>query len=242
MSLILQSAGSGLGVSIIGAFFGPVSTVSIAPFRKKDPRMTPEKALLNTLHYKLVFRQRVHALSEVLAKLLPMDAKVLDVGTGEGSIAKLIMERRRDVAIQGVDVLLRPENRTPVTLFDGQHLPFSDGSFDCVMLVDVLHHTENPRMGIVEASRVSRRHIVIKDHLLDGWLAGPVLRCMDWVGNRGHDVALPYKYLLRREWEQIFSEAGLSSELWIEKLGLYPAPAAWLFERGLHFVTRLVKR
>src|SRR5262245_8174328 len=154
------------------------------------------KELLNALHYKLVFERRVHVLSEVLARILPMNAKVLDVGTGAGSIAKLIMRQRRDVAIQGVDIVRRPKTRIPIKLFDGQHLPFSDASFDCVMLVDVLHHTEDPRMGLVEASRVSKRHVIVKDHLLDGLLASKhILRFMDWVGNYGHDVALPYNYV-----------------------------------------------
>src|SRR5262249_40440783 len=156
-----------------------------------------------------------------LAKILPVNATVLDVGTGDGSIAALIMGRRRDVSVQGVDVLLRPETRIPVKVFNGHHLPFDDSTFDCVMFVDVLHHTENPRSQVIEATRVAKHHVIIKDHLLDGLLAAPVLRLMDWVGNRGHGVALPYNYLPRCDWEQIFSDANLGIDVWIEGLGLY---------------------
>lgn len=52
-------------------------------------------------------------------------------------------------------------------------------------------------------ARVARRGVVIKDHLREGPLAGPTLRLMDWVGNRGHDVRLPYNYLSRRKWTAI---------------------------------------
>jgi ubiquinone/menaquinone biosynthesis C-methylase UbiE len=199
------------------------------------------KDVLNVVHHKLAFERRARVLSQVFAKILPPNSRILDVGTGDGSIANLIMEQRSDLVICGVDVLLRPKTCIPVELFDGRRLPFPNESFDCVMFVDVLHHTKDPAMGVVEASRVSKCHVVIKDHLLDGSFSQPVLRLMDWIGNRGHGVALPYNYLSESQWKQIFSDTCLSTELWIERLGLYPAPASWLFGDGLHFVTRLIK-
>jgi hypothetical protein len=71
-----------------------------------------------------------------------------------------------------------------------------------------------------------------------GWcgVAGPTLRAMDWVGNRGHGVRLPYNYLDRPEWLAAASRAGLKVESWTDRLGLYAAPLSWAFERRLHFV------
>src|SRR5689334_3260350 len=71
-------------------------------------------------------------------------AKVLDVGCGDGTIDALIQQKRPDVSIRGVDVLLRPATRIPVDLFDGKKFPFDDGSFDTCLFVDVLHHTTDP--------------------------------------------------------------------------------------------------
>ena len=203
--------------------------------------MTAAEAILNTVHDRLVFGRRVRVLSEALAKQLPPNAKVLDVGTGDGSIAALIMEQRPDVAIEGVDVFLRANRRIPVRTFDGRQLPFSDDAFDCVMFVDVLHHTSDPAFLVREAARVSSRAVLIKDHLLEGLVAGLTLRLMDWVGNRGHKVALPYNYLPRATWDEIFKEADLRVDLWIHRVGLYPLPASWVFDRRLHFVARLIK-
>jgi SAM-dependent methyltransferase len=200
------------------------------------------KDLLNATHGKLVFSRRVNKLSAILATTLPKDAKVLDVGTGDGSIAANVMEQRADLSIEGVDVFQRPTTRIPVTVFDGHHLPFADGSFDCVLFVDVLHHTDDASELVREAARVTNNSIVIKDHLLQGTFAGPTLRFMDWVGNRGHSVVLPYNYLPRSRWDQIFSRSGLQVASWQSKLELYPNPASWLFDRQLHFVTRLTKR
>jgi SAM-dependent methyltransferase len=108
-----------------------------------------------------------------------------------------------------------------------------------VTIVDVLHHTDDPAAVLAEASRVARQGVVIKDHLREGLLAGPTLRLMDWVGNRGHDVRLPYNYLDSGEWAAAFERAGLVRASGADALGLYGAPLNWLFERKLHFVALL---
>jgi len=90
-----------------------------------------------------------------------------------------------------------------------------------------------------EAKRVARRAIVLKDHTADGALADLILRFMDWVGNAHHNVILPYNYWSEQRWRTAFAELGLGIEQWQSTLGLYPWPASLVFERGLHFVTRL---
>ena len=195
--------------------------------------------LLANLHGALVFDRRTRVLSERLAALLPENATVLDVGCGTGLIDRLIAEHRPDVNITGVDLIVRPETQIPVTQFDGKRIPFDDGAFDVVMFVDVLHHTENPEILLAEANRVANRAVVLKDHTRDGLLAGPTLRFMDWVGNAPHGIPLPYNYWPERRWREAFAELGFTPEIWLNKLGLYAAPANWLFDRSLHFIARL---
>lgn len=191
------------------------------------------------MHDSVVFGRRVQVLSQALAGAIPTGGTVLDLGCGDGQVAVGLMALRPDLAVQGVDVLLRPVTHIPVTLYDGASLPFADDSFDYVTIVDVLHHTDDPAAVLVEASRVARRGVVIKDHLREGLLAGPTLRLMDWVGNRGHDVRLPYNYLDSHQWAAAFERAGLVRASWADALGLYGAPLNWLFERKLHFVALL---
>ena len=126
-------------------------------------RLPSAKEVLNVTHGKLVFSRRVRELSAILATTLPKDAKVLDVGAGDGSIASNIMKQRADLSIEGVDVFQRPTTQIPVAVFDGRHLPFADSSFDCVLFVDVLHHTDDASELVREAARVANDGVVIED-------------------------------------------------------------------------------
>lgn len=191
------------------------------------------------VHRELVFNRRVRILSQLLAEQMPQGAKVLDVGCGDGTIALLVSQHRPDITITGVDVLVRETTAIPVDKFDGLTLPYDDGSFDVVMFCDVLHHTDDPAVLLREARRVASQAVVLKDHTMDGLLAGPTLRFMDWVGNAPHGVVLPYNYWPEGRWRKAFEDIGLAPRTWINRLDLYPGPAGWLFDRSLHFVARL---
>ncbi len=105
------------------------------------------------------------------------------------------------------------------------------------MFVDVLHHAseiDGPgaesrkadrsrarSSGITrllsEAARVSRRYVLIKDHVSESALDFKTLQFMDWVGNRPHGVVLPYHYQSRQQWEQYFAQTRLVRRFWGER-------------------------
>lgn len=196
-------------------------------------------SFIEHVHGGYVHNRRVRVLSDHLAECIPLKAQVLDVGCGDGLLARLIMQKRPDVEIRGIDVLVRSQTHVPVDRFDGQVIPYEDKTFDAVMFVDVLHHTENPMILLYEALRVARKTIAVKDHTCDGLFAGPTLRFMDEVGNTRHGVALPYNYWPQKKWLEAFDTLNLTVDVWKKDLGLYPLPANWLFGRSLHFVARL---
>lgn len=198
--------------------------------------------IVGSLHNRLIFGRRVEKLSDALAAMAPAGCKVLDVGCGDGQIAANIAHRGKDISISGIDVLLRPHCHIPVTQFDGKTIPFDDNSFDLVMFVDVLHHTEDPSALLAEAKRVTRKYILLKDHFRTGPIANLKLRAMDWVGNAHHGVVLPYNYLSEPEWNEIYTRLGLVVAELRRKLNLYPLPADILFGRGLHFIALLEKK
>jgi SAM-dependent methyltransferase len=195
--------------------------------------------LLGNLHGKVVHNRRVTKLSQHLSRLFPAQAKVLDIGCGDGLLASLIQELRPDVSIQGIDVLIRPKTHIQVTKFDGTTIPFIDDTFDAVMFVDVLHHTDDPLSLLKEATRVTNNCIILKDHTDDGLFSNETLRFMDWVGNNPHGVRLPYNYWTSKQWQEAIKELNLKTDVWDKDLSIYPKPADWLFGRSLHFVAKL---
>jgi len=195
---------------------------------------------LGRLHGAVVHTRRVRNLCRELAPFLPEGGRVLDVGCGDGLLSQALQGARPGVTLEGVDIMVRDGARIPVTSFDGTTLPFPDGSFDAVQFVDVLHHTLDPGVLLREASRVAREAVLIKDHLLEGFMAGPILRLMDWAGNAHHDVSLPYTYWTREQWLSTFRKLHWTVDHWNDRPRLYPWPTSLIFGRSLHFVARMV--
>ena len=197
--------------------------------------------VIGGMHDRYVMTRRVRILSDYLRSRIPQGSSVLDVGSGDGTIARTIADARPDISVEGVDVLVRPVTAIPTRQYDGLHLPFTNDSFDVVMLVDVLHHTPDPGAVLKETARVARDRVVIKDHLTDRWGSVPILRFMNWVGNAPHGVALPYNYQSQTQWLKLLAQAGLRVEEWRQDLDLYPPPASWIFGGSLHALITAVR-
>jgi SAM-dependent methyltransferase len=196
---------------------------------------------VRSLHSAVVFGRRVRTLADSLARMLPASDSLLDVGSGDGSIASMLRERRPEIRVQGIDVLVREGTKIPVQQFNGSDIPFESETFDVVSFIDVLHHTSNAIELIHEACRVTRRYILIKDHSAQTRLDHAILRAMDWVGNAPHGVALTYNYWSRAQWQAAFEKLNLAEEACLTDLHLYPAPIDWIFGRDLHFICLLRK-
>jgi SAM-dependent methyltransferase len=197
--------------------------------------------LVGKIHGNVVHQRRVAVLAQKLAAMLPPGNCLLDVGCGDGKLAALLRGAVSKLEVEGVEVLPRGDCAIPCQAFDGSHLPFPDDSFDGCLFVDVLHHTRDPFPVLHDACRVSRKFLLIKDHLAESALDHWTLRLMDWVGNRSHGVALPYAYLSGSEWLDLYKRLGLSVERTENDLALYPAPFSALFGRNLHFISLLRK-
>jgi SAM-dependent methyltransferase len=191
--------------------------------------------ILNLVHSS-VHKRRVLVLSDHLLRFLPSESTVLDIGSGDGLLGYMLKTRGTGMEVHGIDVLARPQTHIPVRRFDGVNIPFESKSFAFALLVDVLHHTEDPFLLLREASRVARCGVVIKDHLRRGLGSWSTLRFMDWIGNARHSVNLPYNYWTPAEWQVAISRMGWKINQWEDDLALYPKPADLVFGRRLHFI------
>lgn len=196
------------------------------------------KQLIKPLHSSKISGRRINRLSRLLIPFLDKHDSLsgLDVGCGNGRLARDLMNHLPNLTFIGVDVLLREETAIKIFKFDGATLPFESKSFDFILLIDVLHHTTEPHKLLKECSRVAKHFILIKDHYCDTWWDRIRLSFMDWVGNRAYGVPLPYNYLSRFRWKTMFKEAGLIMDGISETLSLYPQPFSFLFDSSLHFI------
>ncbi len=195
--------------------------------------------LIERLHERFGVARRARILSARLAAAIPPGCqRVLDLGCGDGRIARLLAHLRPELEVRGIDILARGAARQGVQLYDGRELPFETGQFDIVLLVDVLHHAQGPLALLREAVRVARDGVILKDHRLEGPFAGPRLRFMDRVGNQRFGVPLPFNYWRRSQWQDAFDALGLAPEDWRESLGLYLWPLSIAFDGTLQFMAR----
>ena len=95
--------------------------------------------------------------------------KVLEVGAGDGSILKLLSDRRFADELHAVEIsesgvtqinAKNIELLKSVQLFDGYKLPFEDKSFDLVILSHVLEHVEHERLLLREIHRVAKQVVI----------------------------------------------------------------------------------
>ena len=89
---------------------------------------------------------------------------VLDVGAGQSPWRDWLPST---VSYRGIDVGYAHEfgmdgDRQDITYYDGKLMPFGDASFDCILCIEVLEHSEDPRLLISEIARVIKpRGIVL---------------------------------------------------------------------------------
>ncbi|NIZ00339.1 class I SAM-dependent methyltransferase [Thalassospira lucentensis] len=97
---------------------------------------------------------------ERLIKHLPRNAKVLDVGCGQGQICDIIFRLRSDIKVHGTDKT--EPKRVPNQLsfrtcnFEHEKIPFEANSFDLVICQHVIEHLYNSVNLFGELVRVAK--------------------------------------------------------------------------------------
>lgn len=156
--------------------------------------------------------------------------KILDVGVGAGSMAKVIKDKGLDeVGIDVTNTSLYPEV-VPV-IYDGENISFKSRSRDTGLLICVLHHCSNPMRVLEETMRVCKRVIIIEDTYRNE-IERILISARDNVGNfefYQHD------YHKTREWEKIFKIRGWHSiytKEWssLEFYGMYGRQTLFVIE------------
>lgn len=133
-------------------------------------------ATLRVTNERIMFPRRYAFLTKDLSPFLAGARSVLDVGSSNGRLISKLTAGLDSPRVVGVDVFVQADSVIPIEQYDGATLPFADGSFDTVVLIDVLHHADDPPALLAEAARVAKQHVLVKDHYFKSRLDWQILQ------------------------------------------------------------------
>jgi SAM-dependent methyltransferase len=142
-------------------------------------------------------------LGTIVKKLRPaltqVTGKVLDVGAGQSPWRAWLPVA---TSYQGIDVgyadaFGMDSNRTDIVYYDGRVMPFADATFDCVLCIEVLEHSEDPQLLVAEIARVLRPE-------------GTVLLTVPWSA-RLHHLPHDYHRFTRMRLQHLFTQVGFGN-------------------------------
>jgi Methylase involved in ubiquinone/menaquinone biosynthesis len=200
----------------------------------------PFSKLMAALHAP-IYRSRLRELvARITPHLRPGD-RVLDVGCGNGTLGRALMEATSGVTVEGLERFARGGEPIHVHRYEGGRMPFEDGAYDAVIVADVLHHEEDPEGLLGECARVSRRLVIVKDHQLKGLLAKPRVCFMDWAANAPYGVRCLFRYNTPAQWAEVPGRLGLEVVEALGSMKVYPPVVNAVFGGGLHYFAVLKK-
>ncbi len=149
---------------------------------------------------------RAYDMAREIARVLPTNARVLDVGCGSGFIAHHL-SAMLGTKVLGIDLATKAEAAIDYRQFNGQHFPVADESVDAVLLCYVLHHAQDLGVVFSELRRVlsgGGRAVVYEDIPLAWWD-----RAVCWTHNlKWRRRTGPCAFHSNAEWNAVFKAAG----------------------------------
>lgn len=130
---------------------------------------------------------------------------IVEIGAGNGLVAQMLHEAT-GAEFTLVDVVDYNKSKLPMQLFDGRALPFADQSFDCALVVFVLHHNPDPRPLMQEALRVARQGVLVVENDVRGALKRPITRLIDSTEFLRRGVPPCYMTKSSSEWHAFFED------------------------------------
>lgn len=149
---------------------------------------------------------RAYDMALEIARVVPANSRILDVGCGNGFIAHHLAAMVGATVI-GIDLNEATEAAIDYRQFDGKHFPVADGSVDAVLLCYVLHHAQDLGVVMSELRRVlsDRGLAMIYEDIPCAWWDRLVCMTHDlkWRKRTGRCT-----FRSARDWRSLFNLAG----------------------------------
>ena len=149
---------------------------------------------------------RAYDMALEIARVIPPNSRVLDVGCGNGFIAHHLAATL-GANVTGIDLDTTSEAPIDYRQFDGRNFPVGDSSFEAVLLCYVLHHAQDLGVIMNEMRRVLTDGglAVVYEDIPDGWWD----RLVCWTHNlKWRDRTGPCTFHGESEWGALFNSAG----------------------------------
>ncbi|MFX1518088.1 MAG: class I SAM-dependent methyltransferase [Promethearchaeota archaeon] len=136
---------------------------------------------------------------------------ILDLGAGNGLLGLEITKQMQNEVLL-VDVVDYNYTDLPLILYNPEEaIPLTDKEVDSTILYAVLHHTSDPEWLLKEATRITKKRLII----VEGYVEENDIRItncfFDWFYNRvigDEDINVPLNFLKLNEWKRILESQG----------------------------------
>lgn len=152
--------------------------------------------------------RRAKNFSKFCKNIIEKNKKILDIGIGNGTIAKQI-QKDHNAKIKGIDVIDYNTTDIPLIIYNGKKINFRDDSFDIVLIIEVLHHCDDMLSVLKEAKRVTKNKIIILEDIYTSKIHKIIMHLYDFIMNIRHPVNTPFNFKNQREWMNIFNKLNL---------------------------------
>ena len=180
------------------------------------------QAKLNT-----ALTKRAELVRQQITPFLAGDS-LLDIGCGNGMISYLVRDHFSRVQLLDVVDYLPKQLKLPFDLYkEGERLPLAGQKFDTVLLLTVLHHSNNPAELLKLAWDATAKNLIIIESVIGVHDDEPGVTYelasapeelqigfaafIDWFYNRvlHDDVPVPYNFTSPERWNSVFMQHGM---------------------------------
>ncbi len=149
---------------------------------------------------------RAYDMALEIARFIPINSRILDVGCGNGFIAHHLASFVGANPI-GIDLGPTTESAIEYRRYDGDHFPLANGAVDAALLCYVLHHAQDFGAIMSELRRVLSNGgvAIVYEDIPRAWWDRAVCWTHDlkWRGRTG-----PCTFRNESEWRDKFKQAG----------------------------------
>lgn len=171
--------------------------------------------------YKKLTHKRSEKFAQYIANLVPDSASILDFGCGNMYTSIELQKIKPNLHITGLDVV-KDQNLSDNTLIPGKldfkllttkEIPFEDNSFDYVVALATMHHTDDPEYYLSELKRVIRPTgaIILIEEMYINMIDKVWISSQDWILNKMKaGVPVPLNFRSHKHYLNEFKKQGLS--------------------------------